>query len=192
VGGVYKVEDDCKGKGLSPQERLVEHQRLSGPLMGELRRSMEEQLANKHIEPNSGLGEAFNYLLKRWDRFTLFLRVPGAPLDNNICERALKMAIKHRNGSLFYRSQRGADVGDMYMSLLHTTELDGGNPFDYLTALQRHHKTVADKPAEWLPWNYRETLARMGVNTDRQKAACRPAATPRAPPSTAITQPQVA
>jgi hypothetical protein len=190
VGGVYKVEDDCKDKRLSPHERLVEHQRRSGPLMDELRRSMEEQLANKRVEPNSGIGEAFNYLLKRWDHFTLFLRVPGAPLDNNICERALKMAIKHRNGSLFYRSQRGADVGDMYMSLIHTTELDGGNPFDYLTALQRHHKAVADKPAEWLPWTYRETLARMGAHADPQKGSRSPAATPRAPPSTAITQPQ--
>jgi hypothetical protein len=36
------------------------------------------------------LGEAINYLLKRWDSLTLFLRKAGAPLDNNLCERALK------------------------------------------------------------------------------------------------------
>ncbi len=195
LGRVYKQDDLCKDKKLSPQERLAEHQRVSGPLMDELRRSMEEHLATKRVEPNSGIGEAFNYLLKRWDRFTLFLRVPGAPLDNNICERALKMAIKHRNGSLFYRSQRGAEVGDLYMSLIHTTELCGGNPFDYLTALQRHHKAVAEKPAEWLPWNYQDALARMGVHgpgppcSGARGAA---ATTPRAPPSTAVTQPRAA
>jgi transposase len=192
LGLVYKLDDVCKEKNLSPQERLSEHQRVSGPLMDELRRSMAEQLAMKRLEPNSGLGGAFNDLLKRWDNFTLFLRVPGAPLDNNICERALKMAIKHRNGSLFYRSQRGARVGDIYMTLLHTTELCGGNPFDYLTALQHDHKAVAEKPAEWLPWNYRDTLARMGVHGPLLPGSRRPAATPRAPPSSAITQPQAA
>jgi hypothetical protein len=149
---------------------------------------MEEHLTTKRVEPNSGLGQAFNYLLKRWDKFTLFLRVPGAPLDNNICERALKMAIKHRNGSLFYRSLRGARVGDIYMSLIHTTDLHGKNPFDYLTALQRHHKAVAEKPADWLPWNYQSTMERLGVRDPPRPAARRPDTTPRAPPSPVLTQ----
>jgi len=189
--GVYKLDDDCKTKKLSPQERLAEHQRVSGPLMEQLRRSMEEMLAGKRVEPNSGFGKAFNYLLKRWDRFTLFLRVPGAPLDNNICERALKMAIRHRNNSQFYRSERGARVGDVYMSLIYTTELCGGNPFHYLTALQRHHKAVADKPTEWLPWNYLEALARMGGRAPPFDPR-RPAMTPRAPLSADLTPPQAA
>jgi transposase len=193
IAGIYKVDAICKKKKLSPQERLEEHQRVSGPLMEELKRLMEEHLAQKRVEPNSGIGEAFHYLLKRWDKFTLFLREPGAPLDNNRCERALKTAIRHRNASLFYRSQRSASVGDMYMSIIHTTELCGGNPFDYLTALQRHHKLVAEKPAEWLPWNYQETLARMGARDPPRQGAARAAATtPHAPSSPDITLPQAA
>ena len=70
------------------------------------------------------------------------------------------MAIRHRNNSLFYRSQRGAQVGDIYMSIIHTTEIHGGNAFHYLTALMRHPTAVAESPGAWLPWNYRETLAR--------------------------------
>ena len=126
-------------------------------------------------------------------KFTLFLRAPGAPLDNNICERALKMAIKHRNGSLFYRILHGARVGDVYMSLIHTTERCGEKPFDYLTALQRYHKAVAEKPAEWLPWNYRDTLARM-AGSEPPRPGSRPpvATTSRAPPSTGLTQPAAA
>jgi hypothetical protein len=187
---VYKLDEDCRKKKLSAKERMEEHQRESGPVMDEIRQWMAEQLATKQVEPNSGIGEAFNYFLKRWDKFTLFLRVPGAPLDNNICERALKMAIKHRNGSLFYRSQRGAEVGDIFMTLIHTAELHGDNPFDYVTELQRHEKAVAEKPAEWLPWNYRDTLARMGVNetirpSSRQLAAKRPIA----PAVVMLTQP---
>lgn len=187
---VYKLDEDCRKQKLSAQKRLEAHQRESGPVMDEIQRWMTEQLATKQVEPNSGIGEAFNYFLKRWDKFTLFLRVPGAPLDNNICERALKMAIKHRNGSLFYRSQRGAGVGDIFMSLIHTAELHGDNPFDYLTALQRHEKLVADKPAEWLPWNYRDTLTRMGVN-ESIRPSSRPsvAKEPIAPAGVALTQP---
>jgi hypothetical protein len=91
----------------------------------------------------------------------LFLREPGAPLDNNLVERALKKAILHRKNSLFYKTLNGAEVGDLYMSLIHTCELNDGNPFDYLTELQRHTEDLAAKPAEWMPWNYRETLERI-------------------------------
>ena len=61
---------------------------------------LRAQFAEKKVEPNSGLGEAITYLLKHWDPLTLFLRKAGAPLDNNICERALKKAILHRKNSL--------------------------------------------------------------------------------------------
>jgi hypothetical protein len=61
-------------------------------------------------------------MLKRWDKLTFFLRRAGVPLDNNTCERVLKMAIRHRRNSLFYRSERGAEIGDMFMSLIHTAE----------------------------------------------------------------------
>ena len=120
------------------------------------------QLDEKHVEPNSGLGKAITYLLKHWDALTLFLRRPGAPLDNNIVERALKKAILHRKNALFYRTQNGARVGDLFMALIHTCELCGANPFEYLTELQRHAAELATNPGKWLPWTYRETLTRAG------------------------------
>ncbi len=161
LGRVFKLDAQCQSQKLSDQERLLEHQRVSGPLLDELEKWMEAQVAEKKIEPNSGLGDAINYMLKRWDKLTLFLRVPGAPLENNICERALKMAIRHRNNSLFYRSQHGANVGDMFMTLIHTTQISGQNPFHYLTMLLGHAKAVAQTPGDWLPWNYQETLERL-------------------------------
>jgi hypothetical protein len=83
--------------------------------------------------------------------------VPGAPLDNNLCERALKKAIRHRRNSLFYKTPRGAGVGDLFMSLIHTCELCGANPFDYLTELERHADELTSNPQNWMPWNYRAT-----------------------------------
>jgi transposase len=158
---IFVVDAQCQKAGLSPEERLRVHQRDSGPVMEALHTWMTNELATKRAEPNSGLGHAYNYMLKRWHKFTLFLHKAGAPIDNNIAERTLKKAICHRRNSLFYRSQRGADVGDMFMSLIHTAQLRGENPFDFLTELQRHAKAAAENPADWLPWTYRETLARL-------------------------------
>jgi len=98
-------------------------------------------------------------MLRHWDKLTLFLRQAGAPLDSNIVERALKKAILHRKNALFYRTRNGARVGDLFMSLIHTCESCGGNPFDYLTALQRHAAEVALNPGPWMPWNYQATMA---------------------------------
>ena len=98
------------------------------------------------------------YLLRHWEKMTLFLRVAGAPLDNNICEQALKMAIRHRKNSLFYKTMRGAEVGDLYMSLIHTCYFCGADPFDYLTQLQRNGDRVRAAPGDWMPWNYRQQL----------------------------------
>jgi len=85
------------------------------------------------------------------------------PLDNNICERALKKAILHRKNALFYKTLNGAHVGDVFMSLIHTAELNEVEPFDYLVTLLRHGKTVGKAPADWMPWNYRATSARLGA-----------------------------
>lgn len=161
---VYRVEAECKEAQLSPAERLERHQRDTAPIMAELKAWLETQLRDKLVEPNSELGKAFKYVLKRWDRLTLFLRIPGVPIDNNLCERTLKMAIRHRRNSLFYRSERGAKIGDMFMSLIHTAELRAENPFEYLTAVLRNHKAVALCPADWLPWTYRATLSRLDSN----------------------------
>jgi transposase len=148
---VYHHDADAKKKEMSPATRLAYHQEHSGPVMAALKLWLEAQFAERKVEPNSGLGKAINYLLKRWDALTLFLRAPGAPLDNNVCERALKQAIVHRKNSLFYRTENGARVGDIFMSLIHTARLSKVNPFDYLTALQRHAADVASNPTAWLP-----------------------------------------
>ena len=100
---------------------------------------------------------------KHWNELTLFLRQPGAPLDNNICEQALKKAILHRKNAYFYKTENGAHVGDLFMSLIHTCELNGVNPFDYLTELLKHADELSAHPADWMPWTYRDTLQKQTV-----------------------------
>jgi transposase len=159
LGEVYGYNDQARG--MSAEDRLRFHQEHSGPVMEKLHSWCDVQFEERKVEPNSGLGQAISYLLKHWEKLTLFLRVAGAPIDNNLVERALKKAILHRKNSLFYKTRNGALMGDLFMSLIHTCELNGANPFDYLTELQRHSAELKLSPSEWMPWNDRETLARL-------------------------------
>jgi transposase len=163
LGSVYKYDAEARERRLSPAERLQFHQQHSEPLMKTLREWMAAQFAQHLVEPNSGLGKAITYFLRHWKGLTAFFRDAGAPLDNNICERALKRAVLHRKNALFYRTLHGSEVGDLFMSLIHTCELTDANPFDYLTELQRHAHELVGDPSEWMPWNYRETLAQIAT-----------------------------
>jgi transposase len=158
---VYHFESLAKEQGLSPTERLQFHQENSKPVMVALHAWLKDQIDSKKTEPNCGLGKAIRHMLKHWERLTVFLNTEKAAIDNNLCEQILKRAILHRKNSLFYRNLTGAEVGDGYMSLIATAELNGANPFDYLVQLQRHTDKVASSPEEWMPWNYLETLARL-------------------------------
>ncbi len=161
---VYQHDEQCRLQSLSDEKRLRFHQQHSAPLIAKLKQWMEGKLDRHEVEPNSSLGEAITYMLKRWEPLTLFLREPGAPLDNNIVERGLKTSIRHRNNSLFYKTQNGAHVGDLFMSLIHTCRLARINPFDYLSTLRRHLSHVRDGPSAWMPWNYQATAATLAGN----------------------------
>ncbi|MGH8269585.1 MAG: IS66 family transposase, partial [Steroidobacteraceae bacterium] len=163
---VYKIDALARRDSLSPEERLRLHRKESAPLMEKLREWMLSLLAERKVEPNSGLGKAIRYMENHWEGLTQFLRTAGAPLDNNITERALKRAILHRKSALFYKTLNGARVGDIFMSLIYTAELEGVNAFDYLVTLLRHPREVAERPGQWMPWEYRATLARLSKGPD--------------------------
>lgn len=159
VKSVYKHEAHTVEQNMSPDQRLRYHQQESGPLFEKMKLWMEEQSRNKLVEPNGELGKAIKYVLKRWDKLTLFLRKAGAPLDNNICERILKTPIRHRDNSLFYKTVNGAKVGDFFMGVIQTCRLTGKDPFHYLTTIRRFAQKLRENPSAWMPWNYLETVA---------------------------------
>jgi transposase len=158
LGEVYHHEAIAAREGMTPARRLHYHQLNSKPLMEDLHHWLERQFDEKKVEPNSTLGKAIKYMLNHWAELTLFLRVEKAPLDNNICERALKMAILHRRNSLFFKTEHGAYIGDLFMSLIHTCFLGKVNPFEYLTALQKNSADLFAQPHRWLPWNFKENI----------------------------------
>ena len=155
---VYKNDAYTKDMNMDPDQRLKYHQENSAKLMEDLKIWLSSQINDKKVESNSTLGQAISYMLKHFKGLTLFLRVPKAPLDNNLCEQVLKKAILHRKNSLFYKTETGAYIGDLFMSLIHTCSLCKANPFEYLKALQQNSSLLNKNPEKWMPWNYREML----------------------------------
>jgi hypothetical protein len=126
--------------------------------MDALREWVEQQFRDRLVEPNSRLGKACQYLRNHWAGLTRFLQVPGVPIDNNIAERELKPALRHRKNSLFFKTQAGADVGDILMSQIRTCVASGVDPVHYLTAIAAQASQARASPEAWLPWTYKTTL----------------------------------
>jgi transposase len=161
MDAIRKVyENDARTAGMSDQERLEYHRAKSGPVMEALREWIEKQFEEKNVEPNSGLGKALQYMRNHWPKLTGFLSVPGAPLDNNEVERALKRFVLFRKNSLFYKTEHGAEIGSILMSLIESCRLNKGNVFEYLLALLRDKAEARRNPERYLPWNYQGAAAR--------------------------------
>jgi len=161
LGQVYKNDETAKNENMNPWERLRFHCRHSAPVMFELRLWLLEQFEEKKVEPNSALGKAISYMLNHWRQLTLFLWWPGVPLSSCLVEQAIKVLVLARKNFLFYRTEHGAFFGDMFMSIIHTCNLNGVNPFEYITALQVHSSDVFKNPSRWMPWNYEQRIASM-------------------------------
>lgn len=155
-------KNNRKTKTMSPAERLAFHQLNSLPIMIEMKNKLIEDMdVNKVVEPNSKLGVAYKYFINHFDELCAFTRFENAPVTNNLCERILKAAIRHRRNSLFFKNTLGALVADIFMSILITAHHNKTNPIQYLTDLLNHADKINQAPRDWLPWNYKTTLEKL-------------------------------
>jgi transposase len=151
---IYDHDDEARDQGLNAQERLAYHQQYSAPVFTTLQTWLEQQTTERLVEPNSSVGKAIAYLQEHWATLTQCVKESGAPLDNNIAERALKLAIRQRKNSLFYASEHSAYIASILTSVIATCVQAGVNALDYLVAVQDHRHEVFANPSAWLPWNY--------------------------------------
>ena len=150
-------DNDKKTKSMNEVERLAYHQKHSQQIMDDLKAHLE--LYKKDFEPNSSAGKAIDYILKRWTEMTQFLRYGDTPLDNNEVERALKIPIRNRKNSMFYKTRRGAAIAGYIQSMIYSAAQNAINPYHYLKSVLTHKDQAMKNPKQWLPWNYESTLA---------------------------------
>ena len=151
---VFLHDKIAKNEKMSIEERLKWHQKMSLPVMKEIRKYCQQLIKDKKIEPNSSFGKAIQYLENHWNGLTLFTKIPGVPISNNDDERLIKRCVLNRKNAYFFKTQKGARIADILMSLIETCCLNKINPYNYLLAIQKFQDQVFNNPNNWLPWNY--------------------------------------
>jgi transposase len=152
IGQLYKVEADARRENLDAQ--MLQHRRTqhSVPVLEQI-----EALALQHLHgvlPGSLLGKALHYLTAQWPKLVRYVDDGRYPIDNNVCENAIRPFVVGRRNWLFADTVAGAHASANLYSLLQTcvaNEIDG---YRYLTALLvalPKAKTVEDFEA-LLPW----------------------------------------
>jgi hypothetical protein len=149
---VFDHDEAARVQQMSPQARLAYHQEYSRPLLDTRKRGLAAQGEERLVAPNSALGKAIAYMQGHWETLTRFLSVPGAPLDTNLGERALKLFMRQRKNALFFATEPSAYLASVLTSLMATCLHAGGNALESLVALQAHRAAVFADPAAWLPW----------------------------------------
>ena len=155
---VFAHDKHVREERMSPEPRLAYHQAYSRPLMNELKSWLDKQFDERLVEPNSSLGKAVAYMQGHWETLPRFLSVAGAPIDNNLVERALKLFIRQRTNSLVYKTEYSASIARVLTSLIATCLHAGVNALEYLMALHEHRKEVFAAPEAWLPGTYQASI----------------------------------
>lgn len=155
---VWENDRHCHEQLRSPAQRLAYHREHSLPVMEQIRDWAQQQLDGDAVEANSGLGQAMGYYSRHYEKLIAFCHIEGAPIDNNLAERVLKLIIRGRKNALFFKTPAGAAIADVITSVVATAFAADVNVFDYLIVLQRHGDAVKQQPENWLPWTYQKTL----------------------------------
>jgi transposase len=151
IDSLFEIERTINGK--TAAERLEVRQRLSRPIIEDLSVYMQEQLGK--LSRGHDLAKAFNYVLKRWSSFTLFLEDGRVCLSNNAAERGLRGIALGRKSWLFCGSDRGGRRATAMYSLIVTAKMSEVDPQAWLAdVLARIASHPAHRIDEFLPWNW--------------------------------------
>jgi hypothetical protein len=168
---VSNNENECKERGLTPDDRLALHKEKSRPLMDAMFDWMQRELENRNVEPNSELGGIFEYFLNRRRELLAFTEYAGAPIDNNAVEQLIKSVALIRKNAMFFMSLTGARNADKILTVGITAGMAGANLYDYFVCLQRHANEVKARPQDFLPWTYQKSAQELLKKSPKDNAS---------------------
>lgn len=150
IGELYAIE--ARAKELSPEQRGQRRQEQSRPVLAKIEGLLVQHL--HAVTPNSLLGKALHYLSSQWSKLIRFIDNGAWPIDNNLCENAIRPFVVGRRNWLFCDTVAGARASANLYSLIETCKANRIDPYTYLVDLFRYlplAKTVEDFEA-LLPW----------------------------------------
>ncbi|MBV8398748.1 MAG: IS66 family transposase [Acetobacteraceae bacterium] len=156
MDAIFAIERDINGQ--MPEERLAVRREKVAPLVESLEAWMRgiRSGLSKHNE----IAKAIDYMLRRWDGFTLFLRNGAVCMSNNAAERALRGVALGRKAWLFCGSDRGGRRAATMYSLIVTAKMNDIDPQAWLAdVLARIAEHPVHRIDDLLPWNWQPPAA---------------------------------
>lgn len=152
---LYATERRAKEEDLTHEQRYELRQQEAVPVLKELEQWMKEQYGGKRALPESNIGKAIAYSLRRWEKLCLYTTDGKLQIDNNLVENAIRPVAIGRKNYLFAGSHQAAQRAAMLYSLLGTCKINNVNPYDWLRdvfeKIPTHH---ISKIEELLPHNW--------------------------------------
>lgn len=151
IGELYAIES--RAKELSLERRGPLRQAQSRPVLARIEALLLQYL--HAVTPGSLLGKALHYLSSQWPKLIRFVENGAWPIDNNLCENAIRPFVVGRRNWLFSDTVGGARASANLYSLIETCKANGMDPYTYLVDLFRQlplAKTADDFEA-LLPWH---------------------------------------
>ncbi|WGL61544.1 transposase [Pigmentibacter sp. JX0631] len=140
----------AKKKKLNRIERLLFHKKYSLLIMNKILYIFQSGLNEKLVEPNSPIGKAYKYIIQYFEKLCAFCEIKNAPLENILSERMLKIAIRYRRNSHFFKNQNDAYVVAIITSILANAYTNKINLIKYLTELLHNSKNIMNNSDKWL------------------------------------------
>ena len=151
IARLYAVEAKVKGKGVAERAQLREA--ASRSILAEIQHLL---VTHRHsVTPGSLLGKALHYLEAQWPKLIRYVENGAWPIDNNLCENAIRPFVVGRRNWLFADTVAGANASANIYSLIETCKANGVDTYRYLVALFKALPlaTTADDYEQLLPWH---------------------------------------
>ena len=153
---LYLVEKNLKERHASPDEIRETREKQSRPILDCMKQWMEQK--KTEVTPKSGLGEAINYTLTRWDELCAYLKDGIYDIDNNLVERSIRPLALGRKNWLFIKNDESGEDLAVIITMLNTCSMLDVNPRDWLVDV---FSKIAGKqdydPEPLLPYNYKNS-----------------------------------
>ena len=114
-------------------ERLKARQEKSVPIMKSFWKWLVAE--GGRVRPGSTLGKAISYTIPLWPRLEVFLSDGRVPIDNNLCENAIRGFAVGRRNWLFFDQSNGAEASTSFYTIIETARANGIEPMHYLKFL---------------------------------------------------------
>jgi hypothetical protein len=132
IDGLFAVELNSTLCGLEPEERKVQREKQSVPIMTRLYARAKTMSKDMELMANSLMRKAVNYLINQWGRLRNFILDGRVQISNNLVEQRMKTVKLNLKNCLNIGSERAAKNAAFMHSIFESCALNHISPEGYI------------------------------------------------------------